>query len=217
MLEPDGLRQVLVVELERRRQRRIQDLDFVREHFDLAGDEVRIGAAFRAQPHEPGHANHELVAQRLGNRERVDAIRIEDDLDEAFAVAQIDEDHAAVVAAPVHPAHQRDRLAQMAAIDASTIIGAFQIILQRVLRSLRAAWGATRRPRTLWLGATATASSQFRGFAVEADTGSRATGFGAGAGPRRRGATTPIEMMYLSASSTDMSSSRTLSFGTITK
>ena len=31
------------------------------------------------------------------------------------------------------------------------------------------------------------------------------------------GATTPIEMMYFSASSTDMSSSRTLVFGTMTK
>ena len=36
------------------------------------------------------------------------AVGIADDLHEAFAVAQVDEDHAAVIAAPMHPARQRD-------------------------------------------------------------------------------------------------------------
>ena len=67
--EAHGLRQVLVVELERRRLRRVQDLDLVREHLDLAGHEVRIGAAFGPQAHEARHADHELVAQRFGGSE----------------------------------------------------------------------------------------------------------------------------------------------------
>ena len=39
------------------------------------------------------------------------AIRITDDLDQAFAVAQFDEDHAAVIAATMRPAHQGHGLA----------------------------------------------------------------------------------------------------------
>ena len=114
MLQAHRLRQVLVVELERRRLRRVQDLEVVGEHLDLAGHEVRIGAALGAQAHEPRHADHELVAQRFGGGERRGAVGIEDDLHEAFAVAQVDEDDAAVVAAAMDPAHQRDRLAEVA-------------------------------------------------------------------------------------------------------
>ena len=69
VLQAHRLRQVLVVELERRRLRGVQDLDVVREHLDLAGNEIRIGAAFGAQAHEPRHADHELVAQRFGGGE----------------------------------------------------------------------------------------------------------------------------------------------------
>ena len=36
MLEPHGLREIFVIELERRRQRGVQDFDLVREHLDLA-------------------------------------------------------------------------------------------------------------------------------------------------------------------------------------
>ena len=53
---------------------------------------------------------HEFVAQRLGGRERRGAVGIADDLHEAFAVAQVDEDDAAVVAAAMDPARQRDGL-----------------------------------------------------------------------------------------------------------
>ena len=69
---------------------------------------------------------HELVAQRLGGREGVGAVGVADDLHQAFAVAQVDEDDAAVVAAAMHPAHQRDGLAEVAAVDAAAIVGAFQ-------------------------------------------------------------------------------------------
>ena len=39
------------------------------------------------------------------------AIGVEDELRDAFAVAQVDEDHAAQIAAAVHPAHQDGALA----------------------------------------------------------------------------------------------------------
>ena len=52
------------------------------------------------------------VAKRRG------AVGIAHDLRQAFAVAQVDEDHAAVVAAAVRPAGQRDGLVELAAVDA---------------------------------------------------------------------------------------------------
>ncbi len=223
VLQAHRLGEVLVVELERRRLRRVQDLDIVRQHLDLAGEQVRIVAALGAGPHESRHADHELVAQRLGDREGRDPVRIEDDLHEALAVAQVDEDDAAVVAAAVHPAHQRHGLGEVAAVDAAAVIGALQGILQRCCgRNRSGGVGSVRTAsaRAARDGAAARRRQplQFRGSAAGAG-GRRGALPGAphAGGRRRRGETTPIEMMYLSASSTDMSSSRTLSFGTMTK
>ncbi len=47
----------------------------------------------------------ELVAHAFGDLEGVGAVGVADDLHQAFAVAQVDEDDAAVVAAAVGPAH----------------------------------------------------------------------------------------------------------------
>ncbi len=97
----------------------------------------------------PGHADHELVAQRLGGGERRRAVGVADDLHEALAVAQVDEDDAAVVAAAVDPAHQRDGLVQMAAVDAAAVVGAFQEVLRQ--RSLCSRFERLRRAR--WIQA----------------------------------------------------------------
>ena len=41
VLEPHVLRQLLVVELERRRHGSIEDIDSLGQHLDLAADEIR--------------------------------------------------------------------------------------------------------------------------------------------------------------------------------
>ena len=62
--------------------------------------------------------DHVLVAQARGDREGVGrGRRVDDDLDQAGAIAQIDEDQAAVVADGVHPALQDDRLADVFGAD----------------------------------------------------------------------------------------------------
>src|SRR5207245_2911179 len=48
---------------------------------------------------------------------------IADDLHQAFAVAQVDEDDAAVVAATVHPAAQADGLAEQCLIGEAAVVG----------------------------------------------------------------------------------------------
>ena len=134
VLQADRFRQILVVELERRRLRDIEDLDLVREDFDLAAREVRIHGAFGAWPHETRHADDEFVAQLFRDGEGRRAIGIADDLHQTFAIAQIDENDAAVIAAPMHPAADGDRLGQELAVDAPAVVGAFQVFLRRIIQ-----------------------------------------------------------------------------------
>ena len=166
VLEAHGLGQVLVVELERRRQRRVEDLDLVREHLDLAGHEVRVDRAFGARPHEAGHARcTNSLRSVLGGRERRGAVRVADDLHQAFAVAQVDEDDAAVVAAAMDPAHQRDGLAEVAAVDAAAVVGAFQGVLREGDAYGRGGDGGAGRPSRAGppcAAARATLPGQFR-------------------------------------------------------
>ncbi len=62
-----------------------------------------------ARRHRAFHRDHVLGAHLLGAavHRRVDVV-VEDHLRDAVAVAQMDEDHAAQVAAAMHPAHQDD-------------------------------------------------------------------------------------------------------------
>ena len=91
-------------------------------------------------------------------------VGIEHHLGEPFAVAQVDEDDPAVVAAPVRPAGERHDAVDELRVELAAIVRAHQLPL-------------------------------------------------AGG----EGGTTPIEMMYFSASSTVMSSSTTSLRGTMTK
>ncbi len=71
----------------------------------------------------------EFVAQRFGHGEGRGAVGIADDLHQAFAVAQVDEDDAAVIAAAMDPAAHLDGLAQSLAVDAAAVVGAFHNVL----------------------------------------------------------------------------------------
>ena len=142
MLETHALGDVVVVDLERRRQRRIQDLDVVREDLDLAADQTGVDRAFRPRADAPGNADDVFVAQLLGGSKCLGAVRITYHLNQALAVPQVDEDDAAVVATPVHPAADSDGLAKSFAVDEAAIIGAFQC-------SLRKDGGAAIRRRRL--------------------------------------------------------------------
>ena len=112
MREARGFREVVVVELERRRHRRVQHVSSWHSTSILPLVRPGVRRAFRTAAHDALHLHAELVAHALGDLEHVGAVRIADDLDEPFAIAQVDEDNAAVVAAAVYPAAQRDGLAQ---------------------------------------------------------------------------------------------------------
>ncbi len=130
VLEPHFLAHLLV-ELERQRVGAIQDLDGARHDLDAAGSEVRVDRTGRALAHLALDAHHELVAELFGVGEHLGRVRVADDLHQALAVAQVDEDHAAVVAPPMHPADDGDRLAAQGLIYLSAIVAAHDRVPKR--------------------------------------------------------------------------------------
>ena len=106
------LGQVLVVEQERRRDRRVQHFQLVAQHLHLAAADAVVDGAFRTATHLAGDADAVFVAQAFRRAEGLGAVRVADDLRQALAVAQIDEDHPAMIPPPMHPPHQGHFLIQ---------------------------------------------------------------------------------------------------------
>ena len=102
----------VLVDRERRRGR-LRELLHIRDvDLDLARRHVRVDVARLAQDDLAGRADDVLGAQPLGHGVRLGrALGVEDELHEPGAVAQVDEDQAAVIAPPVHPAGHAHRLA----------------------------------------------------------------------------------------------------------
>ena len=95
---------VFVVDLERRRSGGVQDFDFFGEDFDFAGNHFVVGCTFRTVAYAAGNAQNVFVAGRVGSGKCFGRIRVNHDLNDAFAVAQVDKNHTAVVASAVYPA-----------------------------------------------------------------------------------------------------------------
>jgi len=124
ILESHILVDVLVVELKRRGQRRVENLDGLGQHLDLAGPEIGVHRTFRPWPHFAFDADDEFIAQTIGMREGVGRVGIAHHLHEALAISQVDEDHAAMVTPAMHPSEQRHSLAEIPLVDQSTIVSA---------------------------------------------------------------------------------------------
>jgi hypothetical protein len=119
----------VVVDRERRRRRLRQRLGFDDLELDLAGGELRVDVALLAAHDAPARRDDVLGAQALGQRVRIrGGLGMEDELQEPGAVAQVDEDQAAVVTTAVHPAgHAHGRVdvarAQLAAPGVAVRVG----------------------------------------------------------------------------------------------
>src|SRR5690606_16807059 len=118
-------------------------------------------------------------------------VGIADDLRQPLAVAQVDEDHAAVIATAMHPAVQRDGPVQVLGRDLAGVAGPHQVLRFSVAAS-----------------AGATGSGSVGGAAPAPSEGGR---------PRSSGATTPIDTTYFSAWSTLMFSATVSARGIIRK
>src|SRR5688572_11168747 len=109
---------VFLVELERERGRARDDLELLDLELDLARGQLRVDVLGRP-PHDLAlGAQDELVANRV---RRLDGarcqLRVDHELADPRAVAQVDEDEAAVVAPAVRPAGERQLLADVLGSD----------------------------------------------------------------------------------------------------
>jgi len=107
---------------------RPQNLDLANIDFDRAGRQIGVFGTARAAAHFAVDAHHPFRAQRLGHLERR-AVGIGHHLGEAVMIAQIDEQHAAMVADAMAPAGKPDLfadvgLAQFAAFMAAVTVHA---------------------------------------------------------------------------------------------
>ena len=99
----------LLVDRERRRERLGERLRLGDLELDLAGVELRVDVALLAAHDRAGGGDDVLGAQPLGQRVGLGRrLGVEDELDDPGAVAQVDEDQPAVVAAAMHPAGDAD-------------------------------------------------------------------------------------------------------------
>jgi len=117
------LGQVLVVELERRRHARVEDLQPLAQHLDLPADEVGVGRTLGPRTHQAADLDAELVADLLGGAEHLGPVGVTHHLHQTLAVAQVDENDTAVVAAAVDPAEQGHGLADELAVHQAGIFG----------------------------------------------------------------------------------------------
>ena len=94
------------------------------EHLDLTRYHVGIYGALGARPHAALHLEHELAAHLFRGGESFHGVGVEDHLHQAFAIAQIDEDHPTVIPPAMHPAAQHDLLAEQVLGDLTAIMAA---------------------------------------------------------------------------------------------
>src|SRR3989338_3197192 len=102
------------------------------QNLDLAAGDVGVGRAFRAVAHLACDAQHEFVAHRLGDPEHLGVVRIADDLRHPLAVAQVDENHPAVVAAAMRPAAQADGLIELVGVEQSAVMSSHGSVSKKV-------------------------------------------------------------------------------------
>jgi hypothetical protein len=103
---------LLLVDVERRHLRWIEDGEPIHGHLDRTGRQLRVAGPLGTRPHDALDLHHPLVAGRLGGGVRISRfIRIRHHLRDAVPVAQIEEGEVAVIASPVDPTGQRNALA----------------------------------------------------------------------------------------------------------
>ena len=96
------------------------------QHLDLAGGQLGVFHSLRAFAHRSLQGQDVFAADAMGLPVGIGmGLRVEDDLNDAFAVAQIDEDDPAVVAAAMHPAHQDHFFSCVIRLEVPAVMGSF--------------------------------------------------------------------------------------------
>ena len=131
VLEADHLVHInAVLDVERRRLRRIEDAQLGADDLDLARLDVRVDRLLAARTDLAADGDAELIAQGLCLVERsfVHGSFIEDDLHETGTVAHVDEDQSAVVTTAGDPAAEHDFLADVRLAKGTAMMGALHTL-----------------------------------------------------------------------------------------
>ena len=105
----------LGIERERQRVGTIQNPQLVRDDFNVAGREVWIFRAGRTCGDRARNLNNIFAAQRVRLLSKLGIfLRTKNHLGQSLAVAQINENHTAVVAGDIYPSGKRDLPADIA-------------------------------------------------------------------------------------------------------
>ncbi len=113
----DGL-----IELERQGLGAVQQHQFPRQDLHSSRRKVCVGGAGRTLADAPFYADHKFAAQTLCFLEDLSRVRVEHDLQQPLAVAQIDKNDATVIPAAVYPTRDRDFLASELLVDVSAVM-----------------------------------------------------------------------------------------------
>ena len=119
-----GFRQVVVIQLEWRRDGGVEHHEFVAQDFNLSALQTFVDGSRWAGTHQAFNLNAEFVAQAFGGGKHFGAIRVAHHLHIPFAITQIDKDHATMVAAAIHPAAQGNGFAHLGFGHQTAIVGA---------------------------------------------------------------------------------------------
>ena len=97
-----------LVDVEGRRDRLVEDGHGGGDHFDLAGGHVGVHGCGVAGLDGALDLEDPFDARAVGGGVGLGVLRVQNELDDAAGIAEVDEDEAAVVAAAVDPAGDAD-------------------------------------------------------------------------------------------------------------
>jgi hypothetical protein len=121
----------MFIQLKGQRIRAVQYLEFMTQQFDLARLQMDIGRPARTDAHQSRDLENVFVADPLRHRKNGRPIRIEHDLQQSLAIAQVDEDDAAMIAPPMGPAGHGDHLTDQRLADLTAIVSAHKLMNRR--------------------------------------------------------------------------------------
>jgi hypothetical protein len=101
----------------------VSDRYFTAQHLDFTRGKLRVGCALGAQTDQSGDSHAEFIADALGSGESLLIVRVDHDLGQACAIAQVDENDAPMVAAAMNPAKQGDCLVKVLFTDLAGVAG----------------------------------------------------------------------------------------------
>ena len=118
----------VLVQLERGRDCLVENFELFAQYLYRPGSHRRVDGGVGARPHTAGHFQYILAAHPVGALKMRLGIGVENHLHDTLTVPHIQENHPAVVTAPVDPATQGDRFIDISCSQSATIMTAHNLV-----------------------------------------------------------------------------------------